>query len=247
MEINEREQMIYKDIANIINEIAFNYNIQNYYDVFCNTLNISRYINIKNIYCSDKSEVIVNILNAYIENDTDKLIKYINKFIEETVSIMNKEELKHLVNLLNIIYGAETLKELKFKSIEEFIEYNQKYHTERFNKLNKDDIKHIKLENKSYEDVNILPNSILLCYAPFEKQNIYEETFSFKRYIDWLKTKAQLENIILIIISPNIEDKDFIVYDYLQDKEYKNIIDRKRIHIYTNKDSILLNEKDLDF
>ena len=125
---NKKElQSIYKKTADIANDIINAYEINRVYDVFCNTLLISRYINIDNLICYDIDNIKIDIMNAYINDDISKIksisSNIMNRSIANIIDNSDNTEMEHLLEILSTIYSQLSTNEFDFKSLDDFI-YN---------------------------------------------------------------------------------------------------------------------------
>ena len=237
----EKMQLIYQEVANIVNNVAFKYGINTYYEPFCNLLQISRLININEVYCSDINEVNISLLKAFISNDILKfksiIANIINNCNNSVINDDSKYNYKQMLELLSSIYSSSINTELELKTIEDVIRYNLKLHTEQFNKLGTLDVstlKYIKIEKNDYCDLEIERGSIVLSFAPYNKRNILNETFDFGKYYKWLEDISQ-DNIVFILA------KEMPINRFIELRDFKEIDKKDELRIYT-----VSNEKAID-
>lgn len=248
MNQENKEYIIYREVASIINSLAITYNKVNYYDLFCGTLNIARHVNMQNRICTDKSEITIEMLKAFISDDTHRLgdlISYsldsmLNNIIDDSI----ETDLRHVLNMLNMMYKAEENEDDKFTTLDDIIDYNKYIHLERLDKdeiLDISTIKDIELDCKDYRQVEIKDNSIVLCYIPYENDNILSETFGFRSFFNWVKDKSSGDNIVLIL-SKDLPDKDFEVIEDFSKLIKKSSIDKRNLKLYVTKNSCLIKD-----
>lgn len=246
----DRYTLLHKEIANIINDLAFTLGVNNFYDVMCSNLCVSKYININNIYCSDISEVKINILNAfkndnidYINNEYTNLLNNIG-----TCVIFEDDEIKikHLIEVLDSIYDTSDTDEKQFESIDDVVEYNKTIHLERLNsdKLNKQKISNINLKVADYKDIDVESNSIVLCYEPFFDENNVDDMLKHAELISWINNLHKKENITVVYVSfiNHSDTMEFI-------SDLKKLVYRKRennkqyLSLFISKNADMSNDE----
>lgn len=251
----ERQYTIYKEVAHVINSIAVAYNKNTYYEPFCNNLAISGHINIARRLCSDASVMIIEMLKAYIDGDMSRLNALtsfsLNKILTSEVNYVMESEFTHMLSLLTTIYNSEENDNIEFKSIEDVINYNKDVHIERLDKLGSLDVstlKDIRLENLEYDELEIEDNSIVLCYIPYEKENVLEERFNFKEFYNWAEKQSENQSKIILILAKDLPSDKFEVLE-----DFKNVIetlkiDNRNLKLYiTNNSCLGINKAEYDF
>lgn len=233
-------QEIYKEVAEIISELKLIFSINNYYDIFCNKLQITKYLNIDNITCLDKSQIKINLLNAF-QNDNIEEVKnivsaVINKYTTDIENENCKQDMNDMLEILSEVYSEYTPDTLDIKSIEDWLEYNSVIRADRFNKhalmskLNQQDIK---FECKEFNETEFKDNSLIMCYAPFRKTDIMSDKFPHKTYFNWLDNKAKEDNsntyLVLSYENPGEQYEVYKSFETSTKKQIKLFIDKKSL------------------
>jgi len=93
----------------------------------------------------------------------------------------------------------------KLQRLEPLERLHQLQQLERFSPLKN----YLTFSSKDYQDVEILPNSVVYCDIPYKGTADYANSFDYKRFFDWAKTR----NFPVFISEYNVDDPDFkLVY-----------------------------------
>lgn len=229
-------ESIYRDVAEHINNIAIVNGVNTLYDVFCNSLQLVKYINMNDIQCSDISAVKIDILNAYKNNDVSGIKNIVTNILNRVTGYKDTDiedtELNHMMEVLNSIYGEIEALNLDMKSFEEILNDNLKIRDEH---CDKNKVKKllcsgvVTLTCKDFYDTDIKDNSIVIAFAPFRKSNILQDKFNHKQYNDWLNQLVKRENITILVLSrEELGDNFKLIEEYQKDKK------KNRLKLYIN-------------
>ena len=193
---------ISKVLGNIINTIAFGNDIQNYYEPFCGGLGAGKCVNIKNHFYNDLD---TGLIDMYKKIQNDGMFDYIHVTEEEYKDIRDNKYTdkydKWFISYVNNIFSIYGLTWCGYDKIENkpLISYNGL-------KRDADRIIRSTLSNKSYEELEIKPGSIVYCDAPYKETAGYTANgggrhgggdFNFDAYYNWLIDTAK-NNLVII-------------------------------------------------
>lgn len=188
-------------IASEINAIAFNEQIDNYYEPFVGGGAVIEQVNIQNKYGSDLNKYLIALYHKLQEDN----FEYPNITREQYNHIRhNKEQYEDWLVAwcgFHCSFNNEWFEGWGGDFYDKFNNYKNKQF-ETYNSICREIplIKNIHYTNCSYNSVNIKPHSIVYCDAPYIGVYQYkgaEETFDFDAYYKWLKTIAK-DNLVII-------------------------------------------------
>lgn len=237
---------IHKRTAEIINDLMIAYNKNTVYDLFCSDLMISRHLNNANIYCSDINNIKVNILKAYKYNNIQEIVDILNIVVKSYLDNPDNEDIVSLMETLNELYSKANVENLEFRTIQDIVNYNEDMHIERFCKndlINKLAYENIHISCESYDNVNILENSIVFCYAPFRKTNILEDKFNHKEFMCWIDNiiKDRADIILLVLTYEQLDNKMTLLDDFNSENK------KKKLKLYISNNISIDDSIDDDF
>ena len=188
------KKIIAKDIAFIINDIARNYNIENYYEPFIGGGSIYELVDIKNKYGSDYNKYLIALYEEIIKNGDSRLPEEISKeHYNEVRDSYYKRNNLHFEDWYYSYVGFEW----SFMSSW----FNSYFRNPTGNKIRDlDEIRKFNITCCSYDEVQIKSPSIIYCDAPYVGTAQYsgvKNNFDFDKYYSWLIEQSK-NNIVLI-------------------------------------------------
>lgn len=239
----EKQHIIYKDTARILDELQMVYGVNNLYEMMCSYLNVSRYIQNLNMFSSDIDNSKISKLLKLKGSSEHELKLEISELITELTNRSDNSYnlYEYLYLLYKLVYNND-----KCITMDEMIEYNKDIHNERFdNFVSK--IQAIDLKCCDYKELDIKDNSFILLYPPFMKSNILSEKFNHNELFKWVRDKLaeQGRNVHIFVLAKEMPD-DFIVYTDFSDKIKINKKDKNNLKLYVHKDSLLAQYDDSD-
>lgn len=255
MTAKEKQQIIFKETARIIQEFAFVNNIKNIYEPFCSYMNVSKYITDLNRICTDINVEKISELSSLRVLSDDAIKDKIYNFMSILVSKTTEESYRELIfELLKLLFDEIYSEEISFNSLEDVINYNKEFHLERISTGDISIINETTFGVCKYNQLKLKNNSIILMYPPFKKSNILEETFNHSEMFKWINSimnSNSYKNIHVLLLAKEATE-DFIDYTDFSDKIKTNKKDKNNIKLYIHKNSELLNyseneESELDF
>ena len=246
MTVNEKHQLIYKETANILDELAFIYGIKNIYEPMCSYINISKHTRNMSQICSDIDITKINKL-IELKNKSTILIR------DEIYSILRKfmtgENYEHIDSgLLELLFNIGYSSDIEVRTLEDVVAYNKEVHLERFDEFSLERFRGITLKNCGYNDLDIKNDSFIILYPPFKTQNILDEKFKYIEMYNWIRNevnKQTTNNLHIFVLSKDMPD-DFVVYTDFSGKIKLNKKDNNNLKLFIHKDSILIEQDNED-
>lgn len=240
--VNEKQQLIYKETANILDELAFVYGIKNLYETMCSYINVSKHINNMGTLCSDIDENKVNKLNSLKEKSTVLIRDELYSILRTFIMGEGYEEVES--GLLELLFNIGYSSDIEVRTLDDMLSYNKEFHLDRFDDFSIDRFRSIAIGRCNYTELKIDNDSFVLLYPPFKSQNILEEKFKYIEMYDWIRKiidKQHTNNIHVFILAKEMPE-DFIVYSDFSDKFKLNKKDTNNLRLFVHKDSIIVNE-----
>lgn len=203
------KQRLAKSIVPYINSYIKEHNIENFYDLMCGGFNIGVNVECENIYANDLSPTLI-ALHQTAQKDysmicTDSSREQWDRCYSEYKRIKDNNFENPQIPLAEI--GA----------IEWFASYNGRgfpggygvkctdrdLFQERYNNLKRQSLtptyQKTHFTSGKYNEVEILPNSLIYCDAPYYGTKMYgvNKNFSFDEYYEWLVKTAKTTPIFI--------------------------------------------------
>ena len=195
---------IASDISQYINDIAFNENIENYYEPFMGGCSVGEIVNVKNRYLSDINEDIVELFKKaqtdlweyqYIDRDTWYKIK--------DDRYKNEKYPKWLVGWCGVAcsFRGRVFEGYAGKYIDAVSGAEVNPQQQVYNSLVKEVglLKGIQFSCRRYWEIGDVQGAIIYCDAPYRNVKQYKvgEKFDFDKYDEWLINMSK-NNLVLI-------------------------------------------------
>jgi len=187
---------IAEPIATYINNIALCEGIENYYEPFCGGCSVAQQVRVKNRYCSDLNKYII-VLWQKVQEGMWEYKFYPREVWEDAKTNLDTGKYDDFF-LAWLGYGCSY--KAKFFGGYAGVHENRNYQKEVYNELvrERNSVLGIHFSNKSYDEVDIKPGSIVYCDAPYIGTAEYAVgEFDFDTYYKWLKEIAK-ENLVFI-------------------------------------------------
>lgn len=215
----EKYKLVFKEVATRLNELGFTLGLNNYFDVMCGTLDVSRYITINNINCIDNRDTIIDMLIAYRDNDWQYINEQYTILLNEiktcTSFETDSDKYKQLIEVLSVIYNHIDNKEEKFKSIDDVIAYNNITHLERFetdDTLTEQILKDINILKLDYSEINVPSNTLVFFYDNFRETDSLLYQARFRKWIRDISLRDDIE--IAVLSFEDYSDKLNLITDF---------------------------------
>lgn len=210
------KSVIRDNILDVIHQAADVLNIDNYYEPFVGGCNIIPYVNIDNKYGSDYSEHLIDFLNYIRENGVESLPDFISE--EDHYKVRHKQiEIPGYLYFYYMNFGSFSGCWRGYGVMEN--DLNRLLSSKNNLREELEYLKDFNIERKSYDEVQIKPNSVIYCDPPYKKVTGYKDTryrFDHNKFEKWAIEKSKNN---FVIVSEYFMRKPFINIEWIEMKK----------------------------